>query len=107
MPDQTAAPDTATAPDTVTGPDFATVPYDLLITGGTVIDGTGAAPRRADVAVRGDRVVRVGDPEPDARAVTTLDATGLAVTPGFVDLHSHADFSVLAMPDAEACLRQG
>ncbi|MGW2119520.1 N-acyl-D-amino-acid deacylase family protein [Streptomyces zhihengii] len=107
MPDQTAAPDTATGPDTAIAPDTATAPYDLLITGGTVIDGTGAAPRRADVAVRGDRVVRVGDPEPDARAVTTLDATGLTVTPGFVDLHSHADFSVLAMPDAEACLRQG
>lgn len=84
-----------------------TAAYDLLVTGGTVIDGTGAAPRLADVAVRGDRVVRVGDPEPDARAATVLDATGLTVTPGFVDLHSHADFSVLQTPGAEACLRQG
>ncbi|MHB9755706.1 N-acyl-D-amino-acid deacylase family protein [Streptomyces sp. BYX5S] len=81
--------------------------YDVLITGGTVLDGTGAAPVRADVAVRGGRIVRVGEREPDASAATVLDATGLTVTPGFIDLHSHADFSVRAQPDAEACLRQG
>ncbi|MFF4837733.1 amidohydrolase family protein [Streptomyces sp. NPDC001315] len=84
-----------------------TGPYDVLITGGTVIDGTGAAPRRADVGVRADRIVHVGDPDPTAAAAMVLDATGLVVTPGFIDLHSHADFSVLAMPDAKACLRQG
>ncbi|MFF8410114.1 N-acyl-D-amino-acid deacylase family protein [Streptomyces omiyaensis] len=84
-----------------------TAPYDVLITGGTVIDGTGAAPRRADLAVRGGRIVHVGEPAPTATTTTVLDAAGLTVTPGFIDLHSHADFSVLAMPDAEACLRQG
>ncbi|MGW3521052.1 N-acyl-D-amino-acid deacylase family protein [Streptomyces hydrogenans] len=84
-----------------------TAPYDVLITGGTVIDGTGAAPRRTDLAVRGGRIVHVGDLAPTATATTMLDAAGLTVTPGFIDLHSHADFSVLAMPDAEACLRQG
>ncbi|MEU6162397.1 D-aminoacylase [Streptomyces sp. NPDC047130] len=80
---------------------------DLLITGGTVVDGTGAAPRRADVAVRDGRIVGVGALDPAARATTVIDATGLTVTPGFIDLHSHADFTLLAAPDAEACLRQG
>ncbi|WP_151774154.1 N-acyl-D-amino-acid deacylase family protein [Streptomyces abyssomicinicus] len=81
--------------------------FDLLITGGTVVDGTGSAPRRADVAVRDGSIVEVGDPNPAARAATVIDATGLTVTPGFIDLHSHADFTLLETPDAEACLRQG
>ncbi|MFB8117212.1 amidohydrolase family protein [Streptomyces sp. NPDC056465] len=84
-----------------------TKPYDLLITGGSLLDGTGTGPRYADIGVRGGRIVHVGDPDPDAGASEVLDATGLTVTPGFIDLHSHADFSVLAQPDAEACLRQG
>ncbi|MFD6274036.1 amidohydrolase family protein [Streptomyces sp. NPDC060209] len=82
-------------------------PYDLLITGGSLLDGTGAAPRYADIGVRGGRIVHVGAPDPEARAAEVLDASGLTVTPGFIDLHSHADFSVLAFPEAEACLRQG
>ncbi|WP_406318972.1 D-aminoacylase [Streptosporangium sp. NBC_01639] len=82
-------------------------PYDVLITGGSLIDGTGAAPRRADVGVRSGRIVRVGDHVPGAAARHVIDASGLTVAPGFVDLHSHADFSVLDAPDAEACLRQG
>ncbi|MBO1332837.1 amidohydrolase family protein [Streptomyces sp. VRA16 Mangrove soil] len=84
-----------------------TAPYDVLITGGAVLDGTGSAPRRADVGVLDGRIVHVGALDPARTAVTVLDATGLIITPGFIDLHSHADFSVLAMPDAEACLRQG
>jgi len=70
-------------------------PLDLLIRGGTLVDGTGAAPRRADVGVVGDRVVRVGSLEHE-RARRTIDATGLVVAPGFVDLHSHADLILLA-----------
>ncbi len=66
--------------------------YDLKITGGTLLDGTGAAPRIADVAVRDGRIVAVGAcPEDAAR---TLDATGLWVTPGFVDIHTHYDGQV-------------
>lgn len=75
---------------------------DLLITGATVLDGTGAAPRRADVGVRDGRVAAPGGP-----AAEVIDAAGLLVTPGFVDLHSHADFTVLGSPGAEACVRQG
>jgi N-acyl-D-aspartate/D-glutamate deacylase len=63
--------------------------YDLKITGGTVIDGTGAPGRRADVAVRDSVIVAVGVcPEGAAR---TLDAEGAIVTPGFVDIHTHYD----------------
>lgn len=66
--------------------------YDLLITGGTLIDGTGAPARRADVAVRGGLVVAVGDCP--GTAARTIDAAGAIVTPGFVDIHCHYDGQV-------------
>ena len=62
---------------------------DLLIRGGTVVDGTGAPARRADVGIHEGRIVAVGDVK-DA-ATRTLDAEGALVTPGFVDLHAHYD----------------
>ena len=64
--------------------------WDLKIVGGTVVDGTGAAPYRADVAVQGGRIVEVGDCAGGA-AERTLDAEGALVTPGFVDIHTHYD----------------
>ncbi|MGE0586800.1 MAG: amidohydrolase family protein [Flavobacteriaceae bacterium] len=63
--------------------------YDLLIRGGTLIDGTGSAAQRADVAVRDGRIVAVGFIE--GSGVEEIDATGLLVTPGFVDIHTHFD----------------
>ena len=62
---------------------------DYVIKGGTVVDGTGAAPRPADVGIRGDRIVAVG--EVDEPATETIDADGQIVTPGFVDPHTHYD----------------
>lgn len=65
--------------------------FDLRITGGEVIDGTGAPRRPADVLVRGDRIVVVGPVDPSVRSRVELDARGAIVAPGFVDAHSHAD----------------
>ncbi|MCB9373322.1 MAG: amidohydrolase family protein [Microthrixaceae bacterium] len=67
--------------------------HDLVITGGTVVDGTGATARRADVAVDGDRITAVGEVDA-AGAGRVIDAEGRLVTPGFVDLHSHLDAQV-------------
>lgn len=64
--------------------------YDVLIRGGTVFDGTGSAGRRADVAITGDRIVKVGTIPASAIADTVVDATGKIVAPGFIDVHSHA-----------------
>ena len=67
--------------------------HDLIIRNGTVVDGTGAEPVAADVAVDGDRIARVGQLG-DASAAREIDATGRLVTPGFVDLHTHLDAQV-------------
>lgn len=79
--------------------------HDLVVRGGTVYDGTGAPGVPADVAVKGDRIVAVGTvPE---RGVTELDATGMAVTPGFIDVHTHDDFAVLLEPEIAFKVMQG
>ncbi|HSP99765.1 MAG TPA: amidohydrolase family protein [Candidatus Dormibacteraeota bacterium] len=65
---------------------------DLVIRGGTVVDGTGAAPREADVVIEGDRVTAIGAYDGPAREV--IDAKGLLVTPGFVDIHTHLDAQI-------------
>ena len=71
-------------------------PYDLVIRGGTVYDGPSAPGVRADVAVNGDRIAVVG--EVPGRGRSEVDATGAAVAPGFIDVHSHDDFAVLVDP---------
>ncbi|MGH9314896.1 MAG: N-acyl-D-amino-acid deacylase family protein [Vicinamibacterales bacterium] len=83
-------------------------PFDLLVRGGTVVDGMGAPRFRADVAVRGDRIVRVardGIQPADARQV--LDAGGLVVAPGFIDHHAHIQTTIHQHPLAENFTRQG
>lgn len=79
---------------------------DLLISGGQVVDGTGGPPRAADVAVDGDRISVVGRLR-DATADRVIDATGLIVCPGFIDPHSHSDWSILGNPTAQSTIRQG
>ncbi len=74
--------------------DAAQPRYDLLIRGGTVIDGTGAAGKLVDIGVQGDEIVFIGHADATA-ARATIDATGLIVAPGFIDPHNHVDGSVL------------
>ena len=83
-----------------------TLAADLLIERGTVVDGTGAAGRPGRVAIVGDRLALPGD-EIEVRASRTIDATGLVVAPGFIDLHSHGGLVMLAEPRHEPKVRQG
>lgn len=81
--------------------------YDLLITGGTVLDGTGAPGFRADVAVTGDRIALVSRSAiPRARAARVINAAGRVVSPGFIDIHAH-DEAIFRLPAAESRVRQG
>jgi N-acyl-D-amino-acid deacylase len=81
--------------------------WSLLIRGGTVVDGTGAARYTADVAIAGDRIVRVSRrPLDRSRAVRVIDAHGLMVAPGFIDLHAHLE-PLLEQPDAQSAVTQG
>ncbi len=66
--------------------------YDLVIRNGTLVDGSGAEPVRADVAVQGDRIAAVGDV--DGLADRSIDADGMLVTPGFIDIHTHLDAQI-------------
>ncbi len=80
--------------------------FDLLISGGTVIDGTGAAPRTADVGIVGDSIIQVGN-FPVSWGKKVLDARGKNVCPGFIDTHDHSDVNLLYNPKAESHIRQG
>jgi N-acyl-D-aspartate/D-glutamate deacylase len=79
--------------------------YDLVIRNGDVVDGTGAAARRADVAIKGDRIVAVGSVS--GRAVRTIDATGRVVAPGFIDVQGQSGTSLLTDGNGESHIRQG
>lgn len=79
---------------------------DLLLVGGTVVDGTGAPGRRADVAIAGNRVVAVGENLPRGTARRVLDVSGQVVAPGFIDLHAHLE-PLLQLSLMESALRQG
>ncbi len=79
--------------------------YDLIIEHGSVLDGTGIPAVQADLGIREGRIVKVGDLG-NAEATNRIDATGLTVSPGFIDLHAHIE-PIMRMPDAESHIRQG
>jgi N-acyl-D-aspartate/D-glutamate deacylase len=80
--------------------------YDLLIKGGHIVDGTGNPWFAGDVANRGDRIVAVGRLD-GAKATREIDATGLVVAPGFIDMHTHSDQPLLDDGNAESKVREG
>ena len=79
--------------------------YDLLIVNGKIIDGTGNPWFYGDVAVKDGKIVSVGKPKGDARRI--IDATGLIVSPGFIDVHTHIEGSALDIPTAPNFIHDG
>ena len=80
--------------------------YDLVLRGGTIYDGSGGKPVVGDVAIRGDKIVKVGALG-DARGKTEVDAKGLAVSPGFINMLSWATESLIVDGRGQSDIRQG
>ncbi len=83
-----------------------TPPYDLLLTNGRIVDGTGSPWYRADLAIRGDVIVRIA-PSITEPARRTIDLRGQVVAPGFIDIHTHARRGIFEVPTADNYVRQG
>ena len=81
-------------------------PLDVLIRGGKLVDGTGNPWRIADVGIRAGRIVEVGNLS-GRQASRVIDAKGLVVAPGFIDIHNHSDDTIVADGNAESMIRQG
>ena len=80
--------------------------FDLLLTGGQLIDGAGTPGRLADLGILNGKIAAVGRVK-DANARRTIDAQGLIVCPGFIDIHAHGEEQLLVTPQADAKLMQG
>src|SRR5262245_25669780 len=80
--------------------------FDVLITGGRIVDGTGLPWFEGDLGIRGDRIAALGKLA-HTEAAVRLDATGKVVAPGFIDAHVHGDLMLLADPLHEPAIRQG
>jgi len=81
-------------------------PYDLLITGGSVINGDGTPAVTADIGIRDGKIAIIGNLRA-APARQRIDASGLTVVPGFIDMHNHSDYTILVEPKSESMIRQG
>ncbi len=88
------------------GAHAAEAPYDLVLRNARVVDGTGNPWYRADIAVRGDTIVRIA-PAIETAALRVIDVDGQVVSPGFVDLHTHAMRGIFEVPTADNYVRQG
>ena len=82
-------------------------PFDVVIRGGKIVDGTGNPWFKGDVAIRGDRIAAVGPLGDRDAAHRVIDAHGLIVAPGFIDMHSHSDMTLLEDGSAQSKIRQG
>ena len=80
--------------------------YDLIIAGGAVLDGENHPAVNTDIGIRDGRIARIG-PMGSSSATERIDARGLTVAPGFIDIHSHSDYSMLREPKGESMVRQG
>src|SRR5690242_17636549 len=80
--------------------------FDVIIKGGTVYDGTGRPGVKADVGIKGDRIVAVGNLS-RASAPTIVDAKGLAVAPGFINMLAHSESSLIVDPRSLSEIKQG
>ena len=80
--------------------------FDLAVKNGAVIDGAGNSWFKADVGIRDGRIIDIGE-LPSSKSDEVIDALGLVVAPGFIDMHAHSDFSLLIDPLAESKVRQG
>ena len=91
----------------VSGQERRREPYDIVIRGGTIVDGTGNPWFEGDVAIRGDRIAAIGHLGAEVNARRVIDARGLIVAPGFIDMHSHSDRVLLTDGDANSKIRDG
>jgi N-acyl-D-amino-acid deacylase len=82
-------------------------PFDVVIRGGKIVDGTGNPWFLGDVAIRGSKIEAVGSLAPDTAARRVIDARGMVVAPGFIDIHSHSDLTLLEDGSAQSKIRQG
>ena len=80
--------------------------FDLLIRNGRMVDGTGNPSYTADLGIRGNRIAAIGRLA-GRTAARTIDAAGLTVAPGFIDIHNHSDYTIVRDGNAESMVRQG
>jgi N-acyl-D-amino-acid deacylase len=88
-----------------TPPKLTAPSFDVLITNAQIVDGTGGAPRQGSIAISGGKIAAVG--ELNGTAAQTIDAKGRTVAPGFIDMHSHSDMTLITDGNGQSKIRQG
>lgn len=81
--------------------------YDIVIRNGTIVDGTGSPSYKGSIAVKDEKIYKISENDIEAETRTLIEADGLYVTPGFIDVHNHGDLSILYYPKADGFVRQG